>query len=75
MQGELLEAFGVDLGLDLLKVEPLLALRPVVDSNATKRFCISLHFEITPTRSLKQLVTKLGKLIKLFPSQAPFGGE
>jgi PAS domain S-box-containing protein len=49
----------------------LLALRPVVDADQTRRFCIGMHFELTPTRPLKQLVTKLGKLVKLFPSQAP----
>ena len=49
----------------------LLALRPVVDAEQTRRFCIGLHFEITPQRPLKQLVVKLGKLVKLFPSQAP----
>ena len=49
----------------------LLALRPIVDANGQRRFCIGLHFEVTPSRPLKQLVVKLGKLIKLFPSQAP----
>ena len=48
----------------------LLALRPVVDAEGTRRFCIGLHFELTPAKPLKTLVTKLGKLIKLFPKEA-----
>ena len=50
----------------------LLALRPIVDESGKKRFCIGLHMEITSSRSLKTLVTKVSKLIKLFPSTAPF---
>ena len=49
----------------------LLALRPIVDATGAARFCIGLHFEITPDKPLKTLVAKLGKLIKLVPAKAP----
>ena len=53
------------------RFDMLLALRPVSDGEGNRRFCIGMHFEITPQRPLKQLVSKLGKLIKLFPAKAP----
>lgn len=35
--------------------EMLLALRPVADLNGSRRFCVGLHFEITPALPLKQV--------------------
>ena len=51
--------------------EMLLALRPVTDISGARRFCVGIHFEVTPSMPLKQIVVKLGKLVKLFPDKAP----
>ena len=50
----------------------LVALRPLIDATKARRFCVALHFELTPDKPVKTLVAKVAKLMKLLPSQVPF---